>query len=348
MLNSSKQDSYRSRVNGVAIDIKGNKEGGINMVKKKSTVLKELIEREEILFRLNVAIALQAKMAEAIGFEALGVSGAHTAAHIFGLPDAGLITLTETVENVQRICNAVSIPVMADCDTGYGNAINVRRTVQLIIQAGAAGLFIEDQVEPKRCGFVKGKELVSIEEAVGKFQAAVDARNELDKDFIIMARTDARTAVGGSLEETIRRAKAYREEASVDAIYVESLQSRDEIKQVRAALDGPLACSCQAIEPKPTLQELQEMGICLTLGIMFFKVAYVAMWDMLAAMKQRGLDPWNEWSEKHKDHPMAEFGIFDLTGFPKIREWEEKYLSPEQLAKYDKSMGLYDPSGSRG
>ena len=99
------------------------------MAKKKSTVLRELIEREEILFRPNVAIALQARMAEATGFEALGVSGAHTATHIFGLPDAGLITLTETVENVRRICNAVSIPVMADCDTGYGHAINVRRTV---------------------------------------------------------------------------------------------------------------------------------------------------------------------------------------------------------------------------
>ena len=318
------------------------------MTKKKSTVLRELIEREEILFRPSVAIALHAKMAEETGFEAVGVSGAHTAAHIFGLPDAGLITLTETVENVRRICNAVSIPVMADCDTGYGNAINVRRTVQLIVQAGAAGLFIEDQMEPKRCGFVKGKELVSTEEAVGKFQAAVDARNELDKDFIIMARTDARTAVGGSFDAVIQRAKAYQQEAGVDVIYAESLQSTDEIKRFRAALDGPLACSCQAIQPKPGLQELQELGMCFTLGVMFFKVGYVAMWDMLVAMKQNGLDHWNEWSEKHKGHPLAEFGVFNLTGFPKIREWEEKYLSPDQLSKYDKSVGMYDPSKSKG
>jgi len=103
------------------------------MAKKKSTVLRELIEREEILFRPNVAIALQAQMAEAAGFEAVGVSGSHTASHILGLPDAGLITMTEMAENVQRICNAVSIPVMADCETGYGNAINVRRTVQSMV-----------------------------------------------------------------------------------------------------------------------------------------------------------------------------------------------------------------------
>lgn len=313
------------------------------MLKSKSKVLRELIEREEILFRPNVAIALQAKMAEALGFEAVGVSGAHTAAHIFGLPDAGLITMTEAVENIRRICNAVTIPVMPDCDTGYGNAINVRRTVQLVIQAGAAGLFIEDQVAPKRCGFVKGKEVIPVEEAVGKFRAAVDVRNELDKDFVIMARTDARTAVGGSLEEAIRRAKAYREEAGVDVVYVEALQSREEIKKVRSVLDGPLACSSDAIQPQPTLKELQELGMCTTVGLSFFQVGYVAMWDMLAAMKEHGLDPWIEWSNKTKGHPVAGYRLFDLVGFPKVQEWEEKYLPKEYLDKYDKSMGLYDP-----
>jgi len=312
-------------------------------MKKKSSVLRELIESDKILFRPNVAIALQAKMAEAAGFEALGISGSHTAAHILALPDAGLITMTEMVENIQRICNAVNIPVMADCDTGFGNAVNVRRTVQAVIQAGAAGLFIEDQVTPKRCGYVAGKELISIEEAVGKFRAAVDTRDELDKDFIIMARTDARTAVGGGLEEAIRRAKAYREEAKVDVIYVEALQSREELEKARAAIDGPLACGVQAIQPHPTLQELQELGMCMTLGIMFFKVGYVAWWDMLLDMKQRGLDPWIEWWNNTGDHPMAGFRIFDLVGFPQIQHWEEKYLSKEHLDKYDKSMGLYDP-----
>ena len=102
----------------------------------------------------------------------------------------------------------------------------------------------------------------------------------------------------------IQRAKAYREEAGVDVIYVEALQSREEIKQVRAALDGPVACSCQAIQPHPTLQELQELGMCMTLGIMFFHVGYVAWWDMLVAMKKHGLAPWIEWAEKAKDHPL--------------------------------------------
>lgn len=315
------------------------------MGKKKSTVLRELLERQEILVRLSVAIALQAQMAEKAGFEVVGVSGAYTAAHILGLPDAGLITMTEMVENIHRICDAVNIPVMADCDTGFGNAVNVRRTVQSVIQAGAAGLFIEDQVAPKRCGFVKGKEIIPLEEAVGKFRAAVDARNELDKDVVIMARTDARTAVGGSLEETIRRAKAYREEGGVDVIYVEALQSRDEIKQARQAVEGLMACTCWAIQPHPTLQELQELGMCMTLGIMFFEAGLAAWWDTLVALKEHGLEYWAQWREKNKDHPMIWGGIYDLVGFPKVREWEEKYL-PESPDKYDSSIGIYEPKGS--
>jgi len=310
---------------------------------KKSKVLRELINRKEILYRVGVALALDAKMAEAIGFEAVSISGANFASQVLGLPDAGLITMTEVAENARRIANAVNIPVMMDCDTGFGNAINVRRTVREMIQAGVDGMFIEDQLAPKRCGFVVGKELVSIEEAVGKYRAAVDARDELDPDFIIMARTDSRTAVGGSLEEAITRSKAYKE-AGVDISYVEALQSREEIKAVRAAVPGHLAVSVQAIRPLPTLQELEDLGCCMTLSNMFFHVGNVAKWDMLVEMKKRGLEPLNEWTEKYRNHPAAWPRIFELVGFSQVREWEEKYLSPDRLkTKYEESQGLFEP-----
>src|SRR5690606_33151580 len=118
------------------------------------------------------ATAQHAQLAEVTGFGHFGISGSATSTHLFGLPDAGLVTLSELAENVRRICQAVSIPVLVDCDTGFGNAINTVRTVSEVIRAGAAGLFIEDQVAPKRCGFVKGKELIPLEEAVGKYRAA--------------------------------------------------------------------------------------------------------------------------------------------------------------------------------
>ncbi len=311
-------------------------------MKKKTTVLRELINSGECHLRPLVAIPLHAQMAEALGYKVVGISGAYTAAHILGLPDAGLITMTEMVENAQRVCNAVSIPVIADGDTGFGNAINVRRTVQSMIQAGAAGIFLEDQVAPKRCGFVKGKEIISLEEAVGKIRAAVDIRNELDPDFIIMARTDARTAVGGSLAEAIKRAKAFQD-VGADIIYVEAAQSRDEIREIRKNLKCAFACSAWDMKPYPTLKEFTELGLCMTLGVMFFEAGLAADWEMLANMKEKGLEYWYEWRDRAKSHPASWQKIYDLVGFPKVREWEEKYLPKEQLEKYDKSSGLYEP-----
>ena len=317
------------------------------MNKKQSTVLRDLLARKQILYRPTVANALQAKMAEALGFEAISISGGLTSANILGLPDAGYITRTEMIDNIRNISNTVNIPVMADCETGYGNAISVRYTTQMVIQAGAAGLFLEDQVSPKRCGFVKGKEIISVEEAVGKLRAAVDVRNEMDHDFVIMARTDGRTAVGGSLEEAIKRGKAYKEEGGADIVYMEALQSVEEIKQTRAAINGPLACGCQAIQPHPTLQELQDLGLCMTLGIMVARVGDMAVWNMLSEMKQKGLEPYIEWDSETRDHPLGGFKFWDLLGFGKICEWEQKYLPKEQLAKYDKSEGLFDPKSAK-
>ena len=311
-------------------------------MEKKSSVMRELVKRDELLITIMVGSAHEAQLAEKVGFKAVGISGAITSTQLLGLPDAGFLTMTEMVQNVERICRAVNLPVRVDCDTGFGNAINVRRTVELVIRAGAAALFIEDQVAPKRCGFVKGKELISLEEAVGKYRAAIDVRNELDPDFIIMARTDARGAVGGSLEEVIRRGKAYLD-AGVDILYVEALQSREEIRQVRQALKGCLLyASTQAIQPPLTETEMKELGLCMAVCFVS-QIASVAMFDFLAEIKKRGLEAYNEFWEKTKTHPMGGFRVFDLAGFPRVVEWEKKYLSPEKLKKYEQSLGMYDP-----
>lgn len=311
-------------------------------MKKKTTVLRELINSGECQLRPLVAIPLQAQMAEALGYKVVGISGAYTAAHILGMPDAGLITMTEMVENARRICNVTTIPVIADGDTGFGNAINVRRTVKEMIQAGAAAIFLEDQVAPKRCGFVKGKEVIPLEEAVGKIRAAVDVRNELDPDFVIMARTDARTAVGGSLDEVIRRAQAF-EAIGADIIYVEAVQGREEVKKIRRSIKCALAASAWDMKPYPTLKEFTDLGLCLTLGVMFFEAGLIADYEMLKNMQEKGLEYWYEWRDKVQSHPASWQRIYDMVGFPKVREWEEKYLPKEQLDKYDKSGGLYEP-----
>lgn len=316
---------------------------------RTSTRLRKMLESGDFLINIQVATAHQAQLAEKVGFKVVGISGANVSAVLLGLPDVGFLTMTEVVQNVERICRAVNIPVIVDCDTGFGNAINVRRTVDSVIQAGAAALFIEDQVAPKRCGFAKGKELISLEEAVGKYRAALDVRDELDPDFIIMARTDARGAVGGGLAEVIRRGKAYLE-AGVDILYCEALRSREEIRQVRNALkDCLLTVTTQEIEPPLSQNEIQELGLCLP-AVHISHIASIATYDFLLELKDRGLEAYLQFRRKIQDHPLGGpgtsgplVGLLDLVGFPRIFEWEKKYLSPEKMSKYERSLGSYDP-----
>lgn len=311
-------------------------------MEKMSTRLRRLLEKGEFLTKIGVGTAQQALLVEKLGFKVIGVSGAMTSTTILGLPDAGFITLSELTENVERICSVVNIPAIVDCDTGFGNAINVRRTVASVIRAGAAGFFIEDQVAPKRCGFVKGKEVIPLEEAVGKYRAAVDVRNELDPDVVIMARSDARGAVGGSIEDVIRRGRAYLE-AGADIFYAEAMQSRDEIRQVRKALpDCWLFCTPFAIKPPLTQKEMEELGLCMTLCLIEQPVL-MSMYDYLMDIKKNGPEAAMYYRERNQGHPMSGFGAFDLAGFPKVAEWEKKYLSSDKLEKYEKSIGLYDP-----
>jgi 2,3-dimethylmalate lyase len=291
--------------------------------------------------------AQHAQLTEVTGFSYFGISGSHTASHLYGLPDAGFITLTEITENTRRICQAVSIPVIVDCDTGFGNAINVVRTVDEIIRAGAAGLFIEDQVAPKRCGFVKGKELVSIEEAVSKYRAACDTRDGLDKDVIIQARTDARGAVGGGMDEVMRRCEAYLR-AGVDSIYVEALQSIEEIYAVRKAFpDALLKITPYALDPPITNEQVKELRLCM-MGFQVHRVGAIAMYDFLLEYKKGGEAVTGQWAKENKSHPLGGFGLFDLTGFPQVMELEKRYLSEESLARYDQSIGVYDPRVGHG
>lgn len=315
---------------------------------KKTTKLQKLFHRDKIFVLAGGACALHAKIAEAVGFEAAYMSGGCTSAMILGLPDAGLITMSEMVENAERMATSVSIPLLSDSDQGFGNAINVRRTVASFIRAGVAGIHIEDQVAPKRCGYVKGKELVTLEEVVGKYQAAVDTKMEMDPDFVIVARTDSRTAVGGGLDEVIHRLKAYKK-AGVDVLFFEAPQSIEDIKAVRSEVEGPLICTLSAIESQPTLEEQQELGLAAAFyPALIADAGIVASWDYATDFIKRGVQADIDFTESFKNHPMSRFGQFDLVGFGKIREWEEKYLPREALEKYKKSMGMYEPGAARG
>src|SRR5713226_3931131 len=195
------------------------------MAIKTTTRFRELLRRPELLVMPGGFSPLHARMAEALGYEAFFMAGSQIAAYLYGLPDVGLIGLGEMVEAGRRLATGCNMPIFADADTGYGNAINVYHTVQQYVRAGVAGLHIEDQEAPKKSGTLAGRRCISLEEATGKYKAAVAAKNEQDPDFVICARCDSIGSEGGSFEETMERSVAYVKEAGVDAIWVNTLGS---------------------------------------------------------------------------------------------------------------------------
>jgi len=180
---------------------------------------RQLLRDEPYLFTAGVYSALDAQIAERVGLKSVYMSG-YSVAMLNGWPDMGFLTMTEMTNTASTLASAVRIPVIADADDGYGNALSTMRTVQEYVKTGAAGIHIEDQRFPKRCGHIAGKTVVSREEAAGKFRAAVEERNRLDPEFVLIARSDAFGAVGGSLEEAIWRGRAYAD-AGVDLVWCE-------------------------------------------------------------------------------------------------------------------------------
>jgi len=195
--------------------------------------LRELMDKKDIILAPGAYDALSARIVEAVGFDAVYMTGFGTAASLLGYPDVGLVTMNEMVDNARRIVEAVNIPVIADADTGYGNPINVIRTVQAYEDAGVAGIHIEDQVFPKKCGHITGKQVVPKDDMVEKIAAARDAKR--NKDFLIIARTDA-IAVEG-IESAIERAKEYYK-AGADMIFVEAPENMEHIRLIARELKG--------------------------------------------------------------------------------------------------------------
>lgn len=279
--------------------------------------LRNLIKREGPFVIPGVYDAITAKIAEKVGFEAMFQTGYGTSATLFGMPDFGFIGATETIDNARRICRSVSVPVIVDSDTGYGNALSVWKLVKELEVAGAAGIFLEDQKWPKRCGHMQGKDVITQEEYTEKLSAAIDARE--NKDFIIVARTDARATQG--LDAAIERAKQNKK-TGADVIFVEAPKSFEEMKTIGQEIRAPLVANMieGGATPLKSAEELYEIGykiILYPLSVLYANT--FASMNILKELKNSG-------NTKKYKQKIVNFDQFnDIVELSKFRNMEKKY-----------------------
>jgi 2,3-dimethylmalate lyase len=300
--------------------------------------LRELIGRQDrVLAVLHTPNAALARIMELGGCEAgfvgtSGVVGAYT-----GLADVGTATMTECVTIAGWIAQTVKFPVIMDGDTGHGGIMAVRRMVRECIRAGIAGVRIDDQpIEGKRRTQSAGVEVVPLEQAVARYRAAVDMKNELDPDFVVMAQCYARDAAGGGLVDCLRRLRAYESEAGVDWVQFESPHSEDEIRRARAVVKGPFSFMKGRLPRYFGLDEHLALGVTIAWYPGFtHQVIWAALWDFMQQFQANGIAAWEEFERARQDRPYPRPEPRpDEEGLEKQRQLEERYFSAEALAKY--------------
>jgi len=281
------------------------------------SIRKLLKDKSKPLVIPGVYDAIGAKIVEKVGFDAMFQTGYGTSATLFGMPDYGFIGSTETVDNARRICRAVSVPVIVDADTGYGNALSVWKLVRELESVGASGIFLEDQRWPIRCGHMQGKEVVTTEEYTEKLRAALDARS--DKNFIIVARTDARATEG--LDKAIERGLYYKK-VGADVIFVEAPKTIQEMKKIGSTINAPLVANMIEGGATPISSQINlfEMGfkiILYPLSVLFSNT--YATLQILRELKRSG-------TTRKFNKKLVNFNQFnDLVELKKYRKLEKQY-----------------------
>ena len=299
---------------------------------RPSTKLRQLLRRKnKVLAVLGAPNAFHAKIMEANGVEACFVGTSITGGNYTGLPDLGILSMTECVAIAKWIARSVKIPVILDGDTGHGGIMAVRRLARESIEAGLAGLRLDDQpLEQKRRTLSAGISIVSREEAIARYRAAVDAKNEIDPDFVIMAQCYARNALNGGMAETLKRLRLYETKAGVDWVQFEAPHSVQEIERARKAVKGPFSAMKGQL---PRALTLEEHG-ALKLNAAWYTflpdlVLKASAWSFLETFQDRGISAWFEFLEKNPDTPFTggKAWNWDATGMTELTKLQARYLS---------------------
>lgn len=283
--------------------------------KPKADKLKNLLDQKDIIVMPGCYDALSAKLIEREKLNAGFMSGFAVSSTKLGMPDTGLISFSEMAEQVRNICNVTSIPIIFDGDTGYGNAVNVYRTVRGFADAGAAAIMIEDQKWPKKCGHTKGKDVVELDEANSRIKAAVDASKMNNKDILVMARTDAIATRG--LDDAIKRMQKFSE-LGADILFVEAIKSKEDMKRVIKEVPGHHMINLIEDGETPLLEmnELEDIG---------FKIAVFPLTLMSASVKTMQESLKNMKNKTYNTNVSKFSDLRDIVGFNEYYEIEDKY-----------------------
>ena len=283
--------------------------------KDKAENLKKILDRKGIIVMPGCFDALSAKLIEREGFNVGFMSGFSVSSTRLGMPDTGLISFSEMAEQVRNICNSTTIPIIFDGDTGYGNSVNVFRTVRGYADAGAAGVMIEDQKWPKKCGHTKGKDVVDLDEAQSRIKAAVDARKYGDDDILIMARTDAIATHG--LDEAIKRMQIFSK-IGVDILFIEAVKSKEDMKKIMKEVPGNHMVNLIEDGDTPLLEinELEEIG---------YKIAVMPLTLMSASVKTMQECLKNMKNKTYNSNVTKFSELRDIVGFNEYHDIEDKY-----------------------
>jgi 2-methylisocitrate lyase-like PEP mutase family enzyme len=283
---------------------------------------------------------LYARMCEDIGFESFFVAGSQMSAFLLGVPDNGIIGLRDVVDHVRHIAARTTIPIFVDGDTGFGNAVNVHYTVGELVRSGVAGMQIEDQESPKKSGTLAGRRCIPLDEAVGKIRAAVAARDEIDPAFVICARCDDLGAEGGTFETALARCVAYVRDGGADLVWLNSAQTREQLRIAAQAVPGPLLTIWGGTtEGPPTIEEYSELGVRIALyPTLPASSGLQGAWELLNDFHERGTVALADYAARANASKWGRADFKKLNGNARIREIEA-YLPAKQTRDYDSTWG---------
>ncbi|HUB96520.1 MAG TPA: isocitrate lyase/PEP mutase family protein [Stellaceae bacterium] len=316
------------------------KMNGHDAVRHKRSLFRKILRRKKLTVMPGGFSPLYARLAQQAGFDAFFLAGSQLSAFLYGVPDNGIIGLRELVDHARHMAAAADIPIQVDADTGFGNAVNVYYAVREIVRSGVACLNIEDQEAPKKSATNAGRRCISMAEALGKIQAAVAARDEIDPEFSICARCDILGAEGSSFDDALERCVAYIEQGGADFVWLNSVETRKDLKRACKEIPAPVLAIWGGNDAPPSIAEYEALGVRIALfPVQAATSGLQASWEFLNDLREKGSRAMAEWNVRADSNRWGRPDHRMLLRLDDVRNAESRFLPSDLQRDYVKTWG---------